>query len=84
MFKAVVTDLDGTLLNKDHFLSTYTKNVINKFLDKGYKLYIATGRVERGARLIADQFSHSLSLITTNGARTVSYTHLTLPTNREV
>lgn len=71
MFKAVVTDLDGTLLNKDHFLSTYTKNIINKFLDKGYKLYIATGRVERGARLIADQFSHSLSLITTNGARII-------------
>ena len=40
MFKAVVTDLDGTLLDKNHFLSPYTKDVLNRFLQKGYKLYI--------------------------------------------
>lgn len=71
MFKAVVTDLDGTLLDKNHFLSTYTKNVLNKFLNKGYKLYIATGRVEKGARLISDQLDYKLPLVTTNGARVV-------------
>lgn len=71
MFKAVVTDLDGTLLDKNHLLSEYTKKVLNKFLSKGYKLYIATGRVERGARLISDQLSYKLPLVTTNGARIV-------------
>lgn len=71
MFKAVVTDLDGTLLDKNHLLSEYTKKVLNNFLDKGYKLYIATGRVERGTRLISDQLNTRLPLITTNGARIV-------------
>ncbi len=71
MFKAVVTDLDGTLLDKNHFLSPYTKDVLNRFLQKGYKLYIATGRVEKGARLISNQLDYSLPLITTNGARII-------------
>lgn len=71
MLKAVVTDLDGTLLDKNHLLSEYTKNTLNKFLNKGYKLYIATGRVERGTRLISDQLNHKLPLITTNGSRIV-------------
>lgn len=71
MYKAVVTDLDGTLLDKNHFLSEYTKNVLNKFLDAGYRLYIATGRVEKGARLISSQLNKPLPLITTNGARIV-------------
>lgn len=71
MFKAVVTDLDGTLLDKHHFLSEYTKNVLNRFLDAGYKLYIATGRVEKGANQIAKQLNNKLPLITTNGARIV-------------
>lgn len=71
MIKGVITDLDGTLLDKNHFLSEYTKDIINQLLDKGLKFYIATGRVERGARLVADQFNKKIPLITTNGARLV-------------
>ncbi|VWL84804.1 HAD family hydrolase [Oceanivirga miroungae] len=69
MYKAVVTDLDGTLLDKDHFLSEYTKEMMQKFLEKGYKLYIATGRNEKGARFVADKISKNIPIITTNGAR---------------
>lgn len=69
MYKAVVTDLDGTLLNKDHSLSEFTKKTMKKFLEKGYKLYIATGRNEKGARFVADNISKNIPIITTNGAR---------------
>ena len=32
MYKAVVTDLDGTLLNDEHVVSEYTKKVIRKLI----------------------------------------------------
>lgn len=71
MFRAVITDLDGTLLNKDHLLTEFTRDTIDKLIDKGIKVFIATGRIQKGARLIADQFKHKLPLITTNGARII-------------
>lgn len=71
MIRGVITDLDGTLLDENHFLSEYTKNVVNELLDRGYFFYIATGRVERGAKLIANQFNKKIPIITTNGARVI-------------
>ncbi|WP_068268433.1 Cof-type HAD-IIB family hydrolase [Caviibacter abscessus] len=71
MFRAVITDLDGTLLNKDHLLTEFTKDTIDKLLDKGIKVFVATGRIQKGARAIADQFKHKLPLITTNGSRVI-------------
>ncbi|WP_156285848.1 HAD family hydrolase [Oceanivirga salmonicida] len=69
MYKAVVTDLDGTLLNKEHEISEFTIKTMQKFIDKGYKLYIATGRIETGAKLISEKINRKVPLITTNGAR---------------
>lgn len=71
MFKAVVTDLDGTLLAKDHKITDFTKETIKKFIDKGYKLYIATGRIEKGAKLVSSKIDRKIPLITTNGARII-------------
>lgn len=71
MYKAVVTDLDGTLLDKNHTLSEFTQETMKKFLEKGYKLYIATGRNEQGARYIADRISKDIPIITANGARVI-------------
>ena len=44
MHKAVVSDLDGTLLNEEHKVSPFTKETIELLLEKGIKFYIATGR----------------------------------------
>lgn len=71
MLKAVVSDLDGTLLNAHHELSDYTIDVVRKLIDSGYKFYIATGRVEKGAKKISDQIARKIPLITVNGSRII-------------
>ena len=44
-YKAVISDLDGTLLTSDKIVSEFSKEIINKVINKGIKFYIATGRV---------------------------------------
>ena len=44
MYKLVISDLDGTLLNENHLLSEYTKKVIEKLNEKGVPFFLATGR----------------------------------------
>ena len=38
MYKAVVSDLDGTLLNEEHKVSSFTKETIELLLKKGIKI----------------------------------------------
>lgn len=72
MFKAVITDLDGTLLNKDHQLTVFTKNTIKKLVNKGIKFYVATGRNYQGAIQIVEQMDMEIPLITSNGSRVLN------------
>lgn len=44
MIKAIVTDLDFTLLNNNREVSDYTIDILNKCHDKGLKIFIATAR----------------------------------------
>ena len=44
MYKAIISDLDGTLLNENHDVDEFTINTVKKVLEKGIKFYIATGR----------------------------------------
>ena len=69
MFKAVVTDLDGTLLNNDKEVSEFSKEVINKIRDKGIKFFIATGRSYPDTKRIMETIGIKVPLITSNGAR---------------
>ena len=71
MYKAVVSDLDGTLLNEEHKVSPFTKETIELLLEKGIKFYIATGRGYVGAKEIMDEIGLKIPLITSNGARIV-------------
>ena len=71
MYKAVVSDLDGTLLNEEHKVSPFTKDTIDLLLEKGIKFYIATGRGYVGAKEIMDEIGLKIPLITSNGARIV-------------
>ncbi|KAG5475052.1 hypothetical protein CUR178_04502 [Leishmania enriettii] len=68
--KAIVTDLDGTLLNPQHAISEYTASVLRRLKEKGIWLVVATGRPYadvfcriRGCQLQPDY------IITSNGAR---------------
>ncbi|MDO5089126.1 MAG: HAD family hydrolase [Leptotrichiaceae bacterium] len=69
MYKAVVTDLDGTLLNKEHELSEFTKETVRKVVEKGVKFYIATGRNYKLAKIVKDELGINIPLISSNGAR---------------
>ena len=71
MYKAVVSDLDGTLLNEEHKVSPFTKETIELLLKKGIKFYIATGRGYVGAKEIMDEIGLKIPLITSNGVRIV-------------
>lgn len=67
-YKAVVSDLDGTLLGLDHMPSKYTKKIIKKVIEKGIKFYIATGRNYNQTKIIVDKLGIKIPLIISNGA----------------
>lgn len=69
MYKAVLSDLDGTLLDKDHKLKKRTIEVINEFVNMGYKFYIATGRNYNGASVVMKELGLDIDLICINGSR---------------
>ncbi len=69
MYPVVVSDLDGTLLNNEHKLSTRTREVINNLSERGIKFIFATGRHHLDVEGICAQLGINMYLITSNGAR---------------
>lgn len=68
-YKAIISDLDGTLLNSQHIISDYTKNIIKKIIkEKGVKFIIATGRHYIDASCFMKQLGAESYLISSNGA----------------
>lgn len=67
--KVVISDLDGTLLNKEHKISEYTKTVFKELHDQNYLIIVATGRHHLDAMPIADGLGFPVYLVTSNGAR---------------
>ncbi len=68
-YKAVISDLDGTLLTSDKIVSEFSKEIINKVINKGIKFYIATGRVYPNTKEIMESIGINVPLITSNGSR---------------
>lgn len=68
-YKSVICDLDGTLLNSNHQISEYTKDIIRSVIDKGVKFYIATGRHHLDAKAFKDILGLDSFLISSNGAK---------------
>jgi len=68
VYKAVVSDLDGTLLNSKGEVSEYTRNVIKKIREKGIQFFIATGRHHIDAGKVKEKLNLDSYLITSNGA----------------
>jgi len=69
MYKVIVSDLDGTLLNAQHRISDYTEDLIRFVLSKGIPFIIATGRHYRDVVGLTQNLGESLCTITSNGAR---------------
>ena len=73
MYKAVISDLDGTLLDENHQINDFTIETVKKVVEKGIKFYIATGRSYFGAKEIMDKINLKIPLITSNGARIMGF-----------
>ncbi|GAB6069851.1 Cof-type HAD-IIB family hydrolase [Thiomicrorhabdus hydrogeniphila] len=65
----VVCDLDGTLLNPEHKLTSKNKQVLQDLVKQGVQVMLATGRHYQDVYLIAEQIDIEMCLITSNGAR---------------
>lgn len=65
--KLIALDMDGTLLNGSSKISSRTKEVLYKLIDKGYEIVIATGRNYKEAIRLTGEFS-SFHYINNNGS----------------
>ena len=62
-----ISDLDGTLLNKEGCISDYTIETINKLIDKGMNFTYATARSLVSATPVTKKLKLNLPLIIYNG-----------------
>lgn len=69
-FRAVISDLDGTLLNSEHRLGDFTVATLEKLATKGVDIFLATGRSFADVKhIIAKVNIAQATLVTSNGAR---------------
>ena len=69
MYKAVISDLDGTLLSRGHHVTKFTKDIIKEIIKKGINFYIASGRSYDQIGYITEQLEVKIPIIAANGAR---------------
>ena len=70
--KAIVMDIDGTLLNKEKIISTRTKNKLIEAQKKGIKIVLASGRPTQGMLPLARELemdTYEGFLISYNGSQ---------------
>ncbi|MBD5487826.1 MAG: HAD-IIB family hydrolase [Lachnospiraceae bacterium] len=70
MMKAIITDLDWTLLRSDKTVSEYTYTVLKKCHDQGIILMAATARPERAILTYQNKINFK-AITTLNGARII-------------
>jgi Cof subfamily protein (haloacid dehalogenase superfamily) len=68
MYRLVVCDLDGTLLNPQHRLGDYTRDVLQRLRGSGLELMLASGRHAGDLRGLAAELGGRGGLISSNGA----------------
>lgn len=66
--KAIVVDLDRTLLRADQTLSAYTVEVLQRCSERGIRVMIATARPQRTAKVYCDRLGVEAAVVA-NGAR---------------
>ncbi|MGP6139319.1 Cof-type HAD-IIB family hydrolase [Jeotgalibaca sp. A127] len=70
--KAIVLDIDGTLVTSEKVISEKTRNILIKAQEKGIKVILASGRPTRGMWHLAEELEldkHNGYLVSFNGAR---------------
>ncbi|MFD1806678.1 Cof-type HAD-IIB family hydrolase [Pasteurella oralis] len=69
-FRAIVSDLDGTLLNANHVIGDFTIETLQKLAAKGIDIMLATGRNHTDLMPILKKVNiENAVMITSNGAR---------------
>ncbi|MCK3654466.1 hypothetical protein A4G19_01380 [Pasteurellaceae bacterium Macca] len=69
-FKAIISDLDGTLLNGEHRIADFTIQTLQALAKQGVDIFLATGRSLPDVRhIIAKIGIEDATLVTSNGAR---------------
>ncbi|PJG85533.1 Cof-type HAD-IIB family hydrolase [Conservatibacter flavescens] len=69
-FRAIVSDLDGTLLNANHVIGEFTIDTLAKLAQKNVDIILATGRNHTDVMSILDKINvKNAAMITSNGAR---------------
>lgn len=68
MYKLVCVDMDGTLLNSNKTVSSFTKDVIHKASESGVQVVICTGRLYASAIYYQELIDSKDVVITSNGA----------------
>lgn len=58
MYKMIVTDLDGTLLNNNKRVSDISKKYLKELKDNGYIICINTGRTIGRTRYALGEFDY--------------------------
>lgn len=69
MYQVVASDLDGTLLSPDHYLTPYAKETLQLLTARGIDFVFATGRHYIDVGQIRDNLGIRSYMITSNGAR---------------
>lgn len=64
-----VSDLDGTLLNKETKLTDYTINELNKLIDDGLNFTYATARSYNSAKVVSEGLKIKYPVILCNGVK---------------
>ena len=72
--KAIITDLDGTLLRSDKTISEYTVRVFTECRKRGMMIFAATARPERSVKAYRDQIVFD-AVTTLNGAKIILNGH---------
>ncbi|MBK1720203.1 Cof-type HAD-IIB family hydrolase [Thiocystis violacea] len=68
MYRLIVCDLDGTLLNAEHRLGDYSRAVLDGLQARGIEILLASGRHYLDIRCLADRLGSRGGLISSNGA----------------
>ena len=62
-----ISDLDGTLLNRDSVLSDYSKAALNKLISSGVHFTVASGRTTDAAEILVAGIVLDVPIVTFNG-----------------
>lgn len=66
--RLIVSDVDGTLLNKDYQLTELCHEMVNKLKEKGILFSLATQRIHSSVVPLAKELGIEIPIITLNGA----------------